>query len=164
MRLQLIICHKKELLPSRSSIKLVLIRNKSYQCTGVPKPGGGISPTIIWLYPPNSLSMVYICIPPIIWLWCASERRCPLEFGEKSVPFLVKTFFFFWSSLNLLTWTKSWSRFIPPMLKIGQNWGKVANYPTNAQQRSVPLPVQTGLYRYDEWMVQEINDKNRNVS
>ena len=36
---------------------------------------------------------------------------------------------FFWSSLNLLTWTNSWSRFIPPMLKIGQNWGKIANYP-----------------------------------
>ena len=32
MRLQLIICHKKELLPSLSSIKLVLIRNKCYQC------------------------------------------------------------------------------------------------------------------------------------
>ena len=29
MRLQLIICHKKELL---SSVKLVLIRNKCYQC------------------------------------------------------------------------------------------------------------------------------------
>ena len=25
------------------------------------------------------------------------------------------------------------------MLKIGQNWGKFANYPRNAQQRSVPL-------------------------
>ena len=24
------------------------------------------------------------------------------------------------------------------------------------------LPVQTGLYRYDEWMVQDINDKNLN--
>ena len=31
MRLQLIICHKKELLSSFSSIKLVLIRNKCYQ-------------------------------------------------------------------------------------------------------------------------------------
>ena len=26
------------------------------------------------------------------------------------------------------------------------------------------LLVQTGLYRYDEWMVQEINDKNLNGS
>ena len=25
------------------------------------------------------------------------------------------------------------------MLKIGQNWGKIANYPHNAQQRSAPL-------------------------
>ena len=26
------------------------------------------------------------------------------------------------------------------------------------------LPVQTGLYRYDEWMVQDINNKNLNES
>ena len=26
------------------------------------------------------------------------------------------------------------------------------------------LPVQTGLCRYDEWMVQDINDKNLNGS
>ena len=30
----------------------------------------------------------------------------------------------------------------PPMLKIGQNWGKIANYPPpNAQQRFAPLPT-----------------------
>ena len=84
---------------------------------------------------------------------CTSERK----FGEKSVLFLMKTFFsflvftwiwgqkcsvfFFWSSLNFHTWTKSWSRFIPPMLIIGRNWGKIANYPPNAQQRSAPLTV-----------------------
>ena len=74
---------------------------------------GGYIPPIIWLYP---LPIVWVwstsASPPIIWLWCASERRCPLEFGEKvfhfwwrpffwsppefgekSVPFLVKTFF-----------------------------------------------------------------------
>ena len=27
----------------------------------------------------------------------------------------------------------------PPMLKIGQNWGQIANYPPNAQYKSVPL-------------------------
>ena len=32
MRLQLIVCLKKELLSSLSSVKLVLIRNKCYQC------------------------------------------------------------------------------------------------------------------------------------
>ena len=26
------------------------------------------------------------------------------------------------------------------------------------------LPVQTGLYRSDEWLVQDINDKNLNKS
>ena len=36
---------------------------------------------------------------------------------------------------------KSWSRFIPPMSKIGQNWGKIANYPPNAQQRYAPLHI-----------------------
>ena len=27
------------------------------------------------------------------------------------------------------------------MLKIGQNWAKIANYPPNAQQRFAPLPT-----------------------
>ena len=31
------------------------------------------------------------------------------------------------------------------MLKIGQNWGKIANHPPNAQQRSAPLPVVIGF-------------------
>ena len=99
---------------------------------------------------PNSLSMVYICILPIIWLWCAAERRSPFEFGRKKCSIVGEDLFFglhlslgkkvfFWSWLNLLTYAKSWSRFIPPMLKIGQNWGKFANYPPNAQQTSAPL-------------------------
>ena len=36
-------------------------------------------------------------------------------------------------------------------------------YKTRAYTQQV-LPVQTGLYRYDEWMVQEISDENVNVS
>ena len=36
-------------------------------------------------------------------------------------------------------------------------------YKTSANTQQV-LPVQTGLYRYDEWMVQDINDKNLNGS
>ena len=31
------------------------------------------------------------------------------------------------------------------MLKIGQNWGKIANYPPNAQQRLAPLVVEKAL-------------------
>ena len=31
-------------------------------------------------------------------------------------------------------------------------------YKTRANTQQV-LPVQTGLYQYDEWMVQDINDK-----
>ena len=36
-------------------------------------------------------------------------------------------------------------------------------YKTHANTQQV-LPVQTGLYRYDEWMVQDINDKYLNGS
>ena len=36
-------------------------------------------------------------------------------------------------------------------------------YKTRANTQQV-LPVQTGMYRYDEWMVQNINDKNLNGS
>ena len=90
-----------------------------------------------------------------------------LNSGGKSLPSLAKTFFFsfsfglhlnlgktvfqfwwkpfFWgSSLNLLTWKNKKNRgrcSSPPMLKIGQNWGKIPNYPPNAQQRSAPLPM-----------------------
>ena len=34
----------------------------------------------------------------------------------------------------------------PPMLKIGQNWGQIANYPPpNAQQRFAPLTASLGV-------------------
>ena len=108
-------------------------------------------PPIIWLWSTSAF-------PRIIWLWSTSERwmmfgpffwfsrdfgeknslifgvdlffGLHLNSGRKTVQLAVKTFFsFFWSSLNLLTWKKSWSSFIPPMLKIGKNWGKIANYP-----------------------------------
>ena len=36
-------------------------------------------------------------------------------------------------------------------------------YETLANTQQV-LPVQIGLYRYDEWMLLEINDKNLNLS
>ena len=36
-------------------------------------------------------------------------------------------------------------------------------YKTRANTQRV-LPEQTGLYRYDEWMVQDINDKSLNGS
>ena len=100
---------------------------------GCQNPGG-------WeIYPPNNLSMVYICIPPnnmtLVCIWAQVSTRS----RKKGLYFWWRPFF--WSSLNLLTWKKSWSRFTPPpMLKIGQNWGKIANYsPPNAQQRLAPL-------------------------
>ena len=36
-------------------------------------------------------------------------------------------------------------------------------YKTRAYTQQM-LPVHTGLYQYDEWMVQDINDKNVNGS
>ena len=67
-----------------------------------------VSPPIVWVWPTSASSS-------IIWLWYASERRCPLEFGGKKVfhfrlrPFFLvctwfwgKKVFHFWSSLNLL--------------------------------------------------------------
>ena len=36
-------------------------------------------------------------------------------------------------------------------------------YKTHANTQQV-LPLQTDLYRYDEWIVQEINNKNLNGS
>ena len=72
------------------------------------------------IYPPNDftvsppiiLSIVCICIHPIIWLWYAFERRSPLQFREQSFPCFGEDLIF-WSSLNLLTWKKLWLRFIP---------------------------------------------------
>ena len=35
------------------------------------------------------------------------------------------------------------------MLKIGQNWGEITNYPPNAQQRLAPLIVAIALFIND---------------
>ena len=74
-------------------------------------------PFFFWSSPEFGEKVIYIWWKPFFF-WSS------LEFGEKSVPFAV----FFWSALNFHTRTKSWSRFIPPMLKIGQNCCKIANY------------------------------------
>ena len=46
-----------------------------HRLRGVETPGG-------WggYIPPNNLNMVYICIPPIIWLWCALSVGLHLSF------------------------------------------------------------------------------------
>ena len=88
MRMQLIICHNKELLSSLSSVKLVLVRNKCYQCTGA-------SPAIFVFAPP-------ICFlpPPTVFFWggksCYFWPEKPLKFvisARKSLQILAKTFF-----------------------------------------------------------------------
>ena len=41
----------------------------------------------------------------------------------------------------------------PPTLKIGQNWGKIANYPPNAQQRLAPLLLTAVVTRLQKGFV-----------
>ena len=88
------------------------------------------------------------------------------KIGKKGVLFLMKTFFFlvftwiwgkkvfhlyfFWSLLNFQTWTKSWSRFISPMLKIGQNWDKIANYPPQCSAKIGTTDIQCAARRRRE--------------
>ena len=135
---------------NRVSFFVILYTIRIY-CSVVPKPGGNIFPPIIWLYPPSNLSMIFICIPSNKLTLVCTRAQVYAWYGEKSVPFLVKTFlfFFFWSSpefgekyvpflvktfffgLHLIcSPKKSLGRgSFSPMLKIGQNWGKIANYP-----------------------------------
>ena len=60
-----------------------------------------------------------------------------LNSGTKSLQISVKTFF----CLHLICFHKKnrGRASSPPMLKIGQNWGKIANYPPNAQYKSALL-------------------------
>ena len=59
------------------------------------------------------------------------------EFGEKKCSIFGEVLFF---GLHLFAHLKKIVVEVhPPMLKIGKNWGKIANYPPNAQQRSAPL-------------------------
>ena len=96
---------------------------------------------IIWLYPPNNLSIVCICIPPIIWLWCAFERRSPLEFGEQSFLSLGEDLFF---GLHFIcSPEKNRGRGSSPQSwKQGKIGVKLQVISPNAQQRSAPLLTQ----------------------
>ena len=119
---------------------------------GCRNPGGmgDISPPIIWL---RSTSVS----PPIIWLWSACES---LEFGEKS---FWKTFFFglhlhsgkkllkfwwrpFFFGLHIICWLEKYRGrgSSLPMLKIGQNWGKIANYSPQSSTK-IGTPVYTDI-------------------
>ena len=89
-----------------------------------PKGGGGgwgnILPPIILLHSPEKFdSGLHVNL---------LNSVCITWIREKTLKILVKTFFV-WSSVNLLSWKKSWSRFIPPMLKVEKSRDKIANYP-----------------------------------
>ena len=51
-----------------------------------------------------------------------------LNSGKKKGSIFGEDLFLLFTKFALLK-EKWWSRFIPPTLKIGQNWGKIANYP-----------------------------------
>ena len=72
----------------RSLIKPIVFARGAETRAGM---GGYIPPNNLAVSP-NRLRMVHICIPPNNLNRCAVERK----FGEKSVLFLLKTFF--WSS------------------------------------------------------------------
>ena len=74
------------------------------------------------IYPPNNLTIS----PNNLTLVCIWAQVSTRIWGTKFSFFRWRPFF--WSSLYLLTWKKSWSRFISPKLKVGQNWGKIASY------------------------------------
>ena len=82
-----------------------------------PEEMGDISPPIIWLWSTSAS-------PSIMWPWSASESLKVglqhLNSGKKLFQFWWRPFF--WSSLNLLTWKKSLSRFIPPNV---EKWAKL---------------------------------------
>ena len=128
-------------------------RNKGEMGKIYPPNNLAVSPPIIWMGVQYIwakigeksvlfLKKIFFFFLVFTWIWVKKVfyfSRRPFfwsssEFGWKKCSICI----FFWSSFNFQTWTKSWSRFIPPTLKIGQNWDKIAN-PPNAQQRSAPL-------------------------
>ena len=107
--------------------------------------------------------MVFICIPSnnlnLVCVWAQVStwirgKKVFLFWRRSFFVFLVFTWIrgkkvfrfwwrlFFWSSLKLLSWKKSWSRYIPPYV---ENWGKIANYLPlpNTQQWFAPLASRT---------------------
>ena len=117
--------------------------------------------------PPNNFAMVRMLALDDLWtfslvfiLFREFGNKNSLIFGEDRFLFFFFTWFrgqklfnfwwrpFFWSSLHLFTWKKKWPSFIHLMLKIGQYWGKIANYPPNAQHKSAPLVADTIVWAF----------------
>ena len=107
--------------------------------------------------PPNNLTKVYICIPPnnltlvCMWItWIRGKKLLKdlffwssLAFGEKTLEILVKAFFF---GLHIICWPEKYRDrgSSLPMLKIGQNWGKIANYSPQSSTK-IGTPVYTDI-------------------
>ena len=62
-----------------------------------------------------------------------------LKSGKKGVPVLVKTFFLFGRYLICSPEKNRGRGSLPPMMKIWQNWGKIANYPPPPPQCSTEI-------------------------
>ena len=86
MRLQLIICHKKELLSSLSSTKLVLIRNKCYQQRwsprGRPWPRGHILKSLALALASKVKSLALASKPQVLENWPVLGSRTALFFEQ----------------------------------------------------------------------------------
>ena len=138
-------------------------------CPGVLKPEEG------WgIYYPNNLRMVYStsASPKKIWLCVHLSAGLHLNSGKTSVPFLVKTFYF-WSSPELeeksvaFKWRLCFFFALhlicspeqnrgrgssPPMLKIEQNWGNIANYPPQCSTKiCTPIFATSGIAKTSAW-------------
>ena len=68
-----------------------------------------------------------------------------LIWEQKLFKFSVKTFFSFFFGLHMISLRENNNgrASSPPMLKMGQNWGEIANYPSNALHKSAPLTTVT---------------------
>ena len=131
-----------------------------------------VYPPIIWVWPtsasPNNWTKVCIWALDDVWTFFGLHVISGTNIsGEDLFLFLLFTKIrgqklfnfrwrsFFWSSLDLprmlnlfhiwFTWKKSWSRFIPQMLKMGQNWGKIANYPPQCSTKIDPVETRENI-------------------
>ena len=99
------------------------------------------TPNNLTASPPNGDNELFGLHPPTpngVNEMFGSFFRSLRDFGKKVFNFAVKTFFFGFRLICLTERDHGRGTF-PLMLKTGQNWGKIANYPPNAQQRSAPL-------------------------
>ena len=95
------------------------------------------------------IANVWLCAWVCIWAQVSTRirgKKCSnfgkdfffglhLNSGKKGVPFLAKIFFFGLHLIYLPEKNRGRGS-SPPILKIGQNWGKIANYPLQCSTKN----------------------------